>query len=130
MTISNDIVGNITLLLILFQIKHFVCDWVIQTKEEVKYKGVYLHPVGVLHSLKHALATLIITNYFFSSDIAILFTFIDGISHYHIDWLKQSIGKKLNLSIEDNRFWIAIGLDQMLHQFIYITIIYIAYGLL
>ena len=120
----------IIILLILFQIKHFVCDWVIQTEEEVKYKGVYLHPVGILHSAKHGVATFLISFALFPFGIAMLFASIDFITHYHIDWLKQNYTKKFNLTVTDSKFWIAIGADQMLHQFVYLFIFYFAYSML
>jgi hypothetical protein len=117
-------------LLVLLQIKHFVCDWVIQTEKEVRYKGVYLNPTGMLHSLKHAWATWVIAEVFFSTELATLAFLIDGITHYHIDWLKQTISKKLNLTPSDGGFWVAMGLDQMAHQLVYLAIAYTLYKLL
>lgn len=90
-------IETLLIFLCLLQVKHFFVDWVFQTENEVKFKGVYLHPVGIMHSLKHGVATFLISSFFFPVGIAILFSFIDFITHYHIDWIKQTITKHFNL---------------------------------
>lgn len=80
--------SKVFLILCLFQLKHFICDWVIQTDREVKYKGSYLHPYGILHSVKHSVLTLCILMFFIPSVASVLFALFDGIIHYHIDWVK------------------------------------------
>jgi hypothetical protein len=119
-------IETLLIFLTLLQVKHFFVDWVFQTENEVKFKGVYLHPVGMMHSLKHGLATFLISSFLFPVGVAALFTFIDFITHYHIDWIKQ----QFNLTIQDSKFWVAIGADQMLHQFVYIYLCYSASGVL
>lgn len=119
-------IRTILIFLTLLQVKHFFADWVFQTENEVKFKGVYLHPVGIMHSLKHGVATFLISSFLFPIGVAVLFASIDFITHYHIDWTKQ----QFNLTIQDSKFWIAIGADQMLHQFVYIYLCYAASGVL
>ena len=51
---------TIFITLALLFIKHWYIDFVIQTDEEVKHKGIYGNWTGIVHSLKHGLATLII----------------------------------------------------------------------
>lgn len=46
-------IETLLIFLTLLQVKHFFVDWVFQTENEVKFKGFYLHPVGMTHSLKH-----------------------------------------------------------------------------
>jgi hypothetical protein len=41
--------------LTLLQIKHFICDFVLQTSRHVQFKGIYGHPAGVEHSAIHAI---------------------------------------------------------------------------
>ena len=120
-------IETLLLFLTLLQVKHFFVDWVFQTEDEVEFKGVYLHPVGIMHSLKHGLTTFALSLWFFPTGVAALFAFIDFVTHYHIDWVKQNIAKRLNLTTQDGKFWIAIGADQMLHQFIYIYLCYAAF---
>ena len=42
---------------VVLQVKHFICDYPLQTLWELKNKGTYLHPGGIVHSGVHALAT-------------------------------------------------------------------------
>jgi hypothetical protein len=106
-------------LLSLLLIKHFAVDWCLQTEDEVKHKGTYLHPIGIQHSIKHALATVLVTFPFLPS-VALVLGAIDGMLHYHIDWSKQNITLKLGMSTTDKAFWVLIGFDQLLHQFCYL----------
>ena len=104
--------------LALLFIKHWYIDFVIQTDEEVKHKGIYGNWTGIVHSLKHGLATLII---FIAVDvsigIALAIALLDTVIHYHVDWTKMNYG---NMNIKTPQFWNHLGLDQMAHQFSYI----------
>jgi hypothetical protein len=111
----------------MLQFKHFVCDWLIQTDREIKYKGQYLHPAGINHSLKHGLLTaIILLGVLPSESKAFALAFLDGVTHYHIDWVKQHCAKRYELSPQKKAFWLAIGFDQLLHQLTYITLVYLA----
>ena len=57
----------IEFLLLLF-VKHYIIDFVMQTDEMVKGKGVYGNPKGILHSLQHAIGTLLIAFFFYLFD--------------------------------------------------------------
>jgi len=51
----------ITLLLAslaLFEVKHFLCDFVLQTAYLYRHKGIYGHPAGFIHAGLHALNSL------------------------------------------------------------------------
>ena len=109
-------------LLSLLLIKHFIVDWCLQSDDEVKHKGTYFHPIGIMHSVKHSLGTVLVTAPFLPS-VALALGLIDGFLHYHIDWSKQNIARKLGLSANDNKFWILIGFDQLLHQFCYLALV-------
>ena len=122
----------IFVILILFQIKHWYIDFVNQSNEEVAHKGIYLDWVGMKHSVKHGIATfLIMTTVILANGIdyvnlsiigAGIIGFIDFITHYHIDWCKMNYG---NRDISTPAFWNHLGLDQMLHQFVYIGLAYL-----
>lgn len=114
------------IILILFQIKHWVVDFKYQTMEMVNHKGVYGHPKGILHSAQHATGTaliLLFMSVFFHVPIGALLGaaifLADGILHYHIDWAKMNWG---NRDIQNPRFWEHLGLDQALHHLTYIGI--------
>ena len=108
--------------LILLQIKHWYIDFVNQTEEEVKHKGIYLDWRGIKHSAKHGVATFVILWIVLDwteIDLAFALATVDFLLHYHIDWLKMNYG---NRDIRTPQFWNHLGLDQMAHQIVYIII--------
>lgn len=112
-------------LLIFLQIKHWYIDFVNQTDEEIKSKGIYGDGPGVSHSAKHGIGTMLailaVTGWPYISFAALL-GFFDFVAHYHIDWVKMKYG---NSDIKTKDFWNHIGLDQMAHQIVYILIAYL-----
>jgi hypothetical protein len=108
--------------LALLQIKHWYIDFVNQTEEEVKHKGIYLDWLGVKHSLKHGFGTAVIVLSVTNFNIALAMGALDFILHYHIDWTKMNYGSR---DITTPQFWNHLGLDQMAHQFCYLFIIFI-----
>lgn len=110
------------LLLALLQVKHWYVDFVNQTEEEVKHKGIYLDWRGAKHSLKHGLGTFLVVCLFASPDIALAMGCLDFLMHYHIDWVKMNYG---NRDITTPAFWNHLGLDQMAHQLGYLLIVFI-----
>ena len=97
-------------------------DFVLQTQEEVDYKGTYLDWRGVKHSVKHGVGTLLV---FWSIgadfEYSALFGIADFLIHYHIDWAKMNMSK--NLTPKDHAFWTWLGFDQTLHHLTYIIFI-------
>lgn len=115
-------IGTMIFLLILLQIKHWYVDFVNQSDEEVKHKGIYLNWLGVKHSLKHGVGTALVlwavTGWAYI-EFALILGAIDFVLHYHIDWIKMKYG---NRDITTPQFWNHLGLDQMAHQITYIFI--------
>jgi len=107
------------LTLTLLFIKHFLVDWVIQTESEIQHKGTYLDLRGMTHSIKHGVGTLFCLSILYP-EFSILFGFLDGFIHYHIDFAKQNLTAKLGLSPKDKMFWNLIGFDQLLHSITYL----------
>lgn len=97
--------------------KHLLADWIFQTDDMIKYKGIYGNWRGALHSILHAIFTLLVFWYFVSFEIGIIFFVVDFLLHYHIDWLKMRFGCQ---DIKSERFWYWIGFDQFLHHACYI----------
>jgi len=116
----------ITLLLILvaLQFKHWYIDFVNQTMEEVNAKGIYGNWIGMQHSIKHGIATMMIMPVFFGIEAGLVVGFVlglfDFVTHYHIDWAKMNWG---NRDIQTPAFWAHLGFDQMMHQLVYLAII-------
>jgi hypothetical protein len=112
------------LTLALLFVKHWYVDFVNQTMEEVHHKGIYLDWRGVKHSLKQGLATVAVFAFMSTSVEGALFLgAVDFVLHYHIDWAKININKKNNYTIEDPKFWMWLGADQLAHCLTYIGLI-------
>lgn len=110
---------NTYFLLVFLQIKHFYVDFVNQSPEEVHYKGVFGHRIGIRHSLKQAILTLIILLFFTTPYLSAILAFVDFTTHYLFDWTKRNYG---NQDINSKQFWIHLGFDQLAHQMIYLII--------
>lgn len=117
---------TIIILLALFGIKHFVCDFVLQNGRMLREKGVYLAPGGLQHALEHAVGTTVVLFVVLPWGIyahlsAVLLGLIDGVIHYHIDWVKTRLTQ--GYTAQDREFWILLGADQGLHYLTYVGII-------
>lgn len=137
-------------LLIAYQIKHFLCDFPMQTPYMLgKFKDKkWVLPLST-HCLVHALGTAIIV---LSSDIldmriVLILAMFDFVVHFIMDRIKASpkmLGRYSALTKDTFRsatkeqirsnilFWWSLGLDQMVHHLthyiIIIVVIMIKYG--
>ena len=120
MTLTEWILITLALLFI----KHWYVDFVIQTDDEVRYKAVYAHPIGVRHSFKHGVGSVIV---FVLAGLepawVLLLAGVDAVAHYHIDWVKMNYG---NRDIRTPQFWNHLGLDQLAHYICYLILVYYA----
>ena len=108
---------------VVLEIKHFICDYPLQTAYQLQNKGTYLHPGGILHSGIHALGTMtafLIVPPSFALGLGIVVG--EFLLHYHIDWLKVQIMRRTGWKSSDSQFWWAIGADQLLHHLTYLVI--------
>jgi len=115
-------------LLILFQIKHFICDFPLQKPYQYLNKGTYGHLGGILHSFIHGAATWLILDFFIDENksyLVPLISILEAAIHYHIDWAKVKLNKHYGWKCDNSeKFWYLLGFDQLLHQLTYILIIY------
>lgn len=110
------------ILVTLFIVKHFFADFPLQTYNMVCQKGTYLAKGGIVHSGIHAVMTFLILVFF--TKFAVLFALLDFIIHYHVDYAKMNLSKKY--TPQDNKFWVWLGFDQLLHYLTYVLIIFLA----
>ena len=114
-------------LLVLFQLKHFVCDYPLQNQYMLgKMQATGWKLPLAAHAAVHSLATYIITMYFVGPFTAILFALADFIIHFTVDRIKASpkLGGRFNPT--QPYFWWALGADQMAHHlthYLFIAII-------
>lgn len=144
---------NLTIFLIcIFQLKHFIADYLLQTHYMLgKFKGgsKWIKPLAA-HAGVHAFLTYAICIYFLFNKphyISINLAILDFTIHFIVDRIKASphlLGKFHNLNRDDyiywketisgrgsvllrhNKiFWIALGLDQMLHHLTDAVIVFV-----
>jgi hypothetical protein len=114
----------VIILLVLLQVKHWYIDFVNQSNVEVASKGIYGDFHGIMHSLKHSIATVLCVTFVVGTPymfFSVILGLIDFVVHYHVDWLKMNYG---NRDITTPAFWNHLGLDQMAHQLTYLFIAY------
>ncbi len=119
-------ISSVLWALVAFQLKHFLCDFVLQTRRQSRTKGIYGHRGGIEHAGLHAIgsvpALLILT----ASPAAIGAVVVgEFLVHYHIDWAKVRIDAARGWTDHTSAYWIVFGLDQLLHQLTYIAIVFL-----
>ena len=108
-------------MLILFQTKHLVADFVFQSTWMIQTKGIYGHPGGLCHSGMHAvLGAAVLLFAPISIAMVVLISAAEFIVHYHVDWIKDRKLKDLGFTASEKGFWILAGLDQFAHQVTYV----------
>lgn len=128
---------QILILITLFQVKHFIVDFMLQTRLMVHQKDNLRMPGGYIHASQHAVGTVLIGSVVLqmlpasqaltTTTVALIYltALYDGVSHYLIDYCKMRHGRRLRLGPEDRRYWAYIGLDQLAHNLVYAHIIYL-----
>lgn len=115
-------------LLLAFQVKHLVVDFLYQPTYMWKNKGTFLHPGGLYHAGLHGIVTCFILVAITPHWLVIAFG--EMVAHYLIDYAKMNIvakhGWKCNT---DEKFWFALGIDQFAHQVCYLVMIGAVYTL-
>lgn len=117
--------GLIFLALLLFQAKHFLFDFVLQNAYQIRHKGDYLHPGGLLHAGGHAIgsvpALMVLTQ---RPGVIAGFVLFEFLLHYHIDWAKAHVDQALRLNHTNHAYWVVFGVDQLSHQLTYLGMAY------
>jgi hypothetical protein len=118
--------NSIYFLLPLLFVKHWYVDFINQSTEEIHGKGIYGNAYGVMHSIKHGVATFLIFWWFLTNwPLAVIIGFMDFVIHYHIDWAKQNINRHWNYTPENPKFWAWFGADQLAHSLTYIFLVWV-----
>lgn len=120
-----------TLLLCLFglQLKHFLADFCLQTPFMLRNKGKYGHPGGLYHAAIHVLLTIPVLFWLAPKGTPIfLIAGAEFLVHYHVDWLKEKLGDRIQSKFEDRSYWMLLGADQLMHQFTLMTMIWVAFA--
>lgn len=106
------------------QLKHLVCDFFLQTSNQIENKGTYGHPGGLIHAGIHLLGTIPVFLFYPVGLVpAVVILVVEFVAHYHIDWLKNVIGAHYGWTTKDPVYWWAFGVDQFLHQITYVVMV-------
>ncbi|MDT8325843.1 MAG: DUF3307 domain-containing protein [Roseovarius sp.] len=109
--------------LVLFQIKHFIGDYLWQTDWMLANKVRYGHPGGLVHAGVHgALSAPILFWAGVPIGVALMLSLTEATVHYHIDWAKACAVRRYDLDASQTAFWRYLGLDQGAHQLTYIAL--------
>ena len=108
----------------LLETKHLAGDFFLQSKRQLQCKGIYGHPMGMLHSFIHVVGSCAVF-LILPATIAVGTALIVGefLLHYHIDWGKEQLGSRFKLNITQNHYWRLFGIDQWLHHLTYLIYI-------
>lgn len=110
--------------LVLFQIKHLVADFLLQTPWMLANKGRYGHPGGLAHVGVHLLGTLPILLWLGPGPLLLAgLLAYEAAVHYHLDWAKERLNHRLGLGPDRAGFWTLTGIDQAGHQLTYLALI-------
>lgn len=122
----GDALHSVLVLLVLFQVKHFICDGPLQTSQMVRDKGHYGRPRGILHAAIHGGGTLCALLVFGAAPAGALgLALLDFAIHYHIDFTKEQIVRRAGWTTTAAQFWWALSADQALHQLTYLLLSYL-----
>lgn len=118
-------ITEILIALVLFQVKHLIADFVLQTPYQLANKGRYGHPGGILHSgiqVGGTLAVLLWAGLLWLTIATVLV--VEFLIHYHLDWAKEKLGQIFALDTSKAPYWWLFGVDQTLHQLTYVGILW------
>lgn len=118
--------GKLLLLLIAFQVKHFICDYPLQTEFMLKKnseRSIIWIPALTCHCIVHALGTLTIT--MIINPRFVWLSLIDFALHFIVDRLKASPKLGGRWPLPTDGFWNALGMDQMAHHIFNILFVWL-----
>ena len=119
-------IEQIFILLIAFQVKHFLCDYPLQTEfmlGKSKLDGWVL-PLQQ-HCIVHATGTLLILGFLTDISYIVAYAFLDFTLHFIMDRVKASPNILGRFKSDNKYFWWALGGDQAWHHLTHYLIIYL-----
>ena len=117
-------------MLLVFQVKHFVADYLLQPSWVLRGKDDLRKPGGYVHAGVHALGSL---PAFLIAGLGIVaiaaFALAEFVIHYTIDYTKAGLSRGSKSGPNTRVFWAMHGADQFMHQLTYAGLIYAALAL-
>jgi hypothetical protein len=119
--------GLVLLLLVGFELKHFVADYLLQTGWMIGGKGNLRAPGGYVHAGVHVVGSAIVLLLAQAPLVATAELLLaEFVIHYAFDFAKVYYGAGVSPDEDPARYWALHGLDQLFHQLTYIAMIYFA----
>lgn len=114
----------VLILLVGFEIKHFLADYVFQTSVMLEGKGNLFLPGGYLHAGLHSvLSFLVLVLAGTGLGLALLLVAAEFVVHYLTDFSKSRYSRNVHFTTDPARYWRLHGFDQLLHQLTYVVMI-------
>jgi hypothetical protein len=112
-------------LLLGFQLKHFVADYLMQPGWILGGKGDLRQLGGYAHAAVHALFSAIVMA-IFATPLWLVATLVvaEFVAHYGLDFAKIHYSAGVEVDKEPAKFWALHGLDQLFHHLTYAAMIY------
>jgi hypothetical protein len=115
----------------LLLVKHAIADLWLQgrfnSKKHYGEKENLLKPKLYLHSLDHAVLTLVVTLIFAGIYWALIIALLDFVLHSIIDYVKRIYTLKYNITQNQSKFWKVQSLDQIAHFSCYMLYVFMVY---
>src|SRR6188474_3361351 len=107
-------------MLLVFQVKHFVADYLLQPGWVLRGKDDLRKPGGYVHAGVHALGSL---PAFLIAGLGVVaiaaFALAEFVIHYTIDYTKAGLSRGNKSGPNTRVFWAMHGADQFMHQLTY-----------
>jgi hypothetical protein len=121
----SDVLFPMLVWILAMQAKHIVCDGPLQTLGMVRAKAFYGGPLGLAHGVVHGLGTAIVLLLAgIPLGLLAMLAAVDGLVHYHIDFVKENVVRLKGWSTEDGPYWWAMIVDQALHHMTGAVLVY------
>lgn len=109
---------------ILLNLKHFICEYLIQDEHLFHHKLRYGSINSLRHTLHQAFGTLVaglIVN--FDLILVVGLVLVEAIIHYHSEWAIARFGAK---SYKDKKYWQWFGAQEFINHVTFILLIILA----
>lgn len=118
-------VSTLLILLCLFQIKHMLADYFLQSPKMLSGRGEYWHAGRAQHAGVHVVGSIVALLIVGAPALFILvITALEWFVHFNIDYAKARYSDIKSLQPTQAGYWRAAGADQALHQLTYVAMLW------
>jgi hypothetical protein len=109
------------------QAKHFVADYLLQSRWMIAGKASFAKPGGYAHVAVHVLGSLLVLMFAGVSAVMIAGLIVaEAVAHYTIDYVKARWSVARPSDPARKSYWAAHGADQFMHQLTYALMLFLA----